>query len=170
MILKTRNHSSQSETGRGQRNPAPLRPWLPALAATVLLWAGYGCGKNEADSFVPVAGKVTLDGKPLSVGSVSFRPDASKGNKSMHVPNGDITAEGNYELMTLGKKGAPLGWYKVLVFADANTLATGGAPPVHPLPPKWMMNAKYTGEKTTNLSIEVVEKAATGAYDLNVTK
>ncbi len=170
MILGTRNHGSQSETGCGQGNRAPLRRWLPVLGATALLWAGHGCGNNETNGFVSVAGKVTLDGKLLPVGSVSFRPDAAKGNKSMHVPNGDISAEGNYELITLGEKGAPPGWYKVLVFADANTLATGGAPPVHPLPPKWMMNVKYTSEKTTNLSIEVVDKAAPAAYDLKVTK
>jgi hypothetical protein len=84
LIHKTRNHHLQSEPGCEQRNRAPLRPWLPMLGATALLWAGYGCGKDEADKFVPVAGKVTLDGKPLSVGSVSFRPDASKGNKSCH--------------------------------------------------------------------------------------
>jgi hypothetical protein len=163
-------HGVQGETRCRPGNRAPLRRWLPALAAAALPWAGPGCGKNETNGFVPVAGRVMLDSKPLPVGSVSFRPDASKGNTSMHIPNGDIDAEGNYELVTLGREGAPPGWYKVLVFADANTLATAGAPPVHPLPPKWMMNVKYTSEKTTNLSIKVVDKAAPGAYDLNVSK
>jgi hypothetical protein len=158
------------ETHRDPGNRAPLRRWLSALASAALLWAGPGCGKNETNGFVPVAGRVLLDSKPLPVGSVSFRPDASKGNTSMHIPNGDINVQGNYELVTLGRKGAPPGWYKVLVFADANPLATAGAPPVHPLPPKWMMNVKYTNEKTTNLSIEVIDKAAPGAYDLNVSK
>jgi hypothetical protein len=33
-----------------------------------------------------------------------------------------------------------------------------------------MMNEKYIDEATTPLSIEVVEKPAPGAYDLEVTK
>jgi hypothetical protein len=117
---------------------------------------------------VPVAGKVKLDGKPLTVGTVSFRPDAERGNKSMHIPIGKIDPEGNYELETVGKKGAPPGWYKVLVMADADAqLAPGTA---HPLRPRWLMNPKYADLKTTDLAIEVVENPAAERYDLNVSK
>ena len=61
-----------------------------------------------------------------------------------------------------------MGWYKVLVFADANSLIdpNSSRPPI----PKWMMHEKYTGAETTPLSVEVVEKPAAGVYDLNVTK
>src|SRR4051794_919497 len=103
-----------------QTRPAPsLRSWagrcLLALGGAALLWAAGGCGP-PGEKFYPVAGKVTLAGKPLKVGTVSFRPDASRGNTSKHIPTGAIDAAGNYELVTVGKKGAPPGWYKVLVF------------------------------------------------------
>jgi hypothetical protein len=137
-----------------------------ALGAWALLWVVSGCGGNPGERFVPVAGKVRLNGKPLGVGAVSFRPDASRGNKSMHIPTGTIDAQGNYELVTVGKKGAPPGWYKVLVFADANTPPPGV--PAHPIPPRWMTAVKYTDEQTTDLFLEVVENPETGAYDLNV--
>ena len=96
-----------------------------------------GCARNDGDTFLPVSGRVLLNGRLLNVGTVSFRPDASKGNKSMHVPNGTIDAEGNYELITINKKGAPTGWYKVVVFADANA-DPSGKPPTTLQPPKWL--------------------------------
>jgi hypothetical protein len=137
------------------------------VAIVALLGVAAGCGK-KAGEFVPVSGKVTLDGKPLTVGAISFRPDAARGNASMHIPSGDIDPQGNYKLVTVGKDGAPLGWYKVLVFADANSL--DGSNRASPLPPKWLMNAKYITEKGTDLSVEVVQTPEPGAYDLKVSK
>ena len=39
-----------------------------------ILAAACGCAQ-PGEEFVPVAGRVTVNGKPLTVGSVSFRPD-----------------------------------------------------------------------------------------------
>jgi hypothetical protein len=141
---------------------------LPALVSAAFLAAFSSCGKSEGDDFLPVAGTVKLEGELLSVGAVSFRPDASKGNKSLHIPTGEINPQGSYELVTIGRKGAPAGWYKVLVYADANALIDGNSS--RPPTPKWMMHEKYTEEGTTPLSIEVVEKPTPGAYDLSVTR
>jgi hypothetical protein len=147
----------------------PCRFRLLALTGAALLGAGVGCGGETGEKFVPVSGTVRLDGKPLTVGAVSFRPDAARGNKSMHVPSGDIDREGNYKLFTVGREGAPLGWYRVLVFADANTLPDGVVRSLKP--PRWLMNVKYTDPKTTDLFVEVVETPGPGTtYDLNVTK
>lgn len=140
---------------------------LALSSFAVLIGAACGCAA-EGDDFVPVAGNVTLDSKTLTLGSVAFHPDSSKGNNSMHIPIGEINKEGKFELVTIGRKGAPIGWYKVLVYADANTPTDPNAS--RPPTPKWMMNEKYTEKSTTPLSVEVVEKPAPGAYDLNVTK
>src|SRR4051812_40534827 len=87
---------------------------LAALLTGGVVFVAAGCADGE--KLAPVAGKVTVDGKPLTSGSVSFRPDASQGNSSQHQPTGTIDAEGNYELFVPpAKKGAPLGWYKVVV-------------------------------------------------------
>jgi hypothetical protein len=152
---------------RSQRQ-APCRAFLAVMAGALLLPIASGCSRSEGDDFVPVTGTVKLQGQPLSIGSVSFRPDAAKGNKSMHIPYGQIDGEGKYELVTIGRKGAPPGWYKVLVYADENALidANSSRPPT----PRWMMHEKYTGEGTTPLSVEVVATPAPGAYDFEVTK
>jgi hypothetical protein len=157
------DHRPTADTGRRRR-----ARFLTVLGAAALLVAAAGCGNDQGDTFHPVSGKVMLGDNPLTVGVVSLRPDASRGNKSLHHPHGEIDAGGNFEIVTVGKKGAPPGWYRVLIFADGN--ARGKDPPVHPLPPRWLVNAKYTTENSTDLFIEVVEKPAPGAYDLNVSK
>jgi hypothetical protein len=133
-----------------------------ALAALIL---AVGCS-GSTEKIVPVVGKVTVAGKPLTIGSVSFRPDASKGNTTRHHPTGVINSEGRYQLYSGRQTGAPLGWYKVLVFADENQ-AQGK---VHPVMPRYATHVKYTLETKTDLSVEVVEKPAPGAYDLSLKK
>jgi hypothetical protein len=149
------------DSARANGGPArfPLR--LLALAAL----AACGCG-GPGEKLLPVSGKVTVNGQPLTFGSVSFRPDRSRGNSSQQQPTGVIDSAGGFELYTTREKGAPAGWYKVLVFADENREVG----PLHPAPPRWAVAAKYTGEQTTDLFVEVVEKPAAGAYDLRLSK
>ena len=149
-------------------------PLLLGLAALT------GCGGGGSEKVVPVTGKVTLDGEPLTAGTVTFQPDESKGNKSKASASGMVDASGNYKLfITPEKEGAPLGWYKVgvnpvgmqmggmaalpeagkLTDPNKNVSPTGGA-----------VNKKYHVPATSGLSIEVVEKPAAGAYDLKLTK
>ena len=121
-----------------------------------------GCGQGE--TLVPVTGKVTIDGKPLGTGSVTFEPDSSKGTKAQ-VAAGEIDAQGNYKLMSGGKEGAAPGWYKVAVIAQEP------ADSKNPYAiPKSIVNSKFRDVKTSNLSVEVVANPAPGAYDFKVTK
>src|SRR4051812_30272610 len=69
--------SGPSENFMVMRSRLRGRTGLTVLCA-VLLGALPGCSK--AVKRVPVSGTVTLDGKPLGVGVVSFAPDAEKGN------------------------------------------------------------------------------------------
>jgi hypothetical protein len=96
---------------------------------------------------------------------VSFRPDAARGNASGHHPTGEIV-NGTFELYTARQKGAPPGWYKVLVFSDENSTQGG----LRPVMPRWATHAKYTSEQTTDLFVEVVEKPAPEAYDLHLSR
>lgn len=136
---------------------------LLAIGSLVALLAAGGCS-HDSDGFYPVQGKVTADGKPITVGSVTFRPDASKGNKTLHHPTGNIEADGTYTLYTISKPGAPPGWYRVMVFADGNPNPAPGTPP------QWLHNVKYTAEGTTDLRMEVIENAPAGAYDLKLSR
>lgn len=143
------------------------------LAVLILVLSASGCGDTSGvGPTFPVSGKVTINGTPLTAAStiVLFKPDAAKGNTSLFEPTGTVDAEGNYTLTTKGKKGAPPGWYKVIVTARED------APPVHPKTPKphrpvskSLLPAKYGQTQTSGLSIEVVEESAPGAYDLKLT-
>jgi hypothetical protein len=140
--------------------------FLLALCACAL---PAGCGGTYLDGvrLYPVSGTVLVEGQPLTgvpQGSVSFHPDATQGNQSLHIPTGKITPEGKYELVTGGKKGAPLGKYKVLVSAFENRKEEG------PVTPRYILDGKYYAVERTDLTVEVVENPAPGWYDLKVTK
>jgi hypothetical protein len=71
-----------------------------AVAISVLLAIGLGVGCGEKPPRVAkVAGRVTLDGKPLGKASVTFVPMATKGNENPGPTAQGITnAEGRYEV------------------------------------------------------------------------
>jgi hypothetical protein len=123
-----------------------------------------GCGA-PAEKFTPIVGKVTVNGTPLGTGSVTFHPDAGKGNNSPHIPVGTLDSEGTYQLMSATREGAPPGWYKVTVSAQE---------PIDPKNPyalpKHLISPKFNDAGTSGLEIEVVEKPQPGAYDLKLTK
>jgi hypothetical protein len=129
-----------------------------------------GCDNSGGNKLLPVVGKVTVDGQPLTVGSginssVSFRPE--KGSASAQEPAGTIDENGTYRLFTNGKEGAPPGRYHVLVSVMERF------DPKSPFPygkRKSYVNAKYGELKSSDLVLEVVPSPAPGAYDLNLKK
>ena len=135
------------------------RACLAVLCAVVLV-AQPAC--NKAVKRVPVTGAVTLDGKPLGAGVVTFAPDAEKGNTHRIVCIGRANA-GKYDLSTAAMQnydngpGAPLGWYKVYL----DTTVPGAEDlKIHP---------KFKDMNKTTIAIEVVESPAPGAYDIQFT-
>jgi hypothetical protein len=149
-----------------------LRTFPALLFAFLAVGPAPGCDDSGVGRTLPVAGKVTVQGTPLTAKStvVLFKPDASRGNTSPHEPTGTVDADGNYTLKTKGKKGAPPGWYKVVVTAHDES------PPEHPKDPRHrpaarsLVPAKYGTEKTSDLAVEVVEGPPPGAYDLKLTR
>jgi hypothetical protein len=145
---------------------APLRPLLPVAAACLL---AVGCGDDsEVGRTLPVTGSVTLDGTPLTESStvILFKPDAARGNTSLFEPAGTVDSQGVYRLTTKGKKGAPPGWYKVVVTAIDSR---AGRDASHHRPAaKSLVAAAYGQAATTPLAVEVVEDPAFGAYDLKL--
>ena len=147
-----------------------------ALLLFGLLSAALASGCGDASGVgptFPVAGKVTFNNTPLTAKNtvILCKPDAARGNTSPFEPAGTVDADGNYVLTTRGKNGAPAGWYKVVVTARED------AEPVHPKGPqrhrpvsKSLLPVRYGQAQTTDLSIEVVEKPAPGAYDLKLSR
>ena len=140
------------------------------VAAWSLGWmiaaGGTGCGKDKWDvgRTVPVAGKVTMRGKPLTTGVVIFHPDSAKGNTLAHEARGEIDGQGNYQLSTAGKGGAPPGWYQVAVISVERRIDPQG---VHG-PPRWRINPRYGNPNRSGLAVQVLEDAPPEAYDLQL--
>lgn len=130
-----------------------------------------GCG-SSAETLHPVRGRVTLEGRPWTVGDVGFFPDAGKGNSIGKAAVGTLTDSGTYELFTGGKPGVPPGWYKVVVWATRDPAAAGNpyGPDGKLRPIHWLIDPRYTNADTTPLSVEVVVNPLPGQYDLKVKK
>jgi hypothetical protein len=117
----------------------------------LLLAAGAaGCGKGLPAS---VSGTVTLDGRPLTTGLVTFLPAASG-----PVAYGAIGPQGRYSIQTGSKGGLEPGDYSVTVAANA-------PPPAAPPPaggPKYaepmlllVTPRRYADKQTTPLKATV---------------
>ncbi len=131
---------------------------VTAVGALACLSGGCGGGPSLA----PVSGKVTLNDKPLTTGNVVYYPNKAKGNTFTGLPVGEINSQGEYTLQTGGKPGAPLGAYKVTVSATPTTPDNTKPSTKNPV------NPQFGSLETTPLQVDVVEKAAPGAYDLKV--
>lgn len=143
--------------------------WLrcaPPLLGVILL-AIMGCAGSATDNLVlvPVTGKVTVGGKALHTGSVSFRPDKARGNTSTVESHGDIAEDGAYTLFTNKKPGAPVGKYIVLVTASEDI------DPRNPsATPKELVDRKYADPDRPLLQVEVEAGPKAGQYDLSLSK
>jgi hypothetical protein len=130
----------------------------------VLLLALGACGCGDNIPRAPVEGTVLIDGAPLRgmTGAVTFVPNASRGNDSPLRATGTIDTDGRYTLFTSGKPGAPPGHYTVLVTAVPPGAARDES--------KLAIPARYGGERTTPLEMEVVSEPSPGRYDLKLTR
>lgn len=123
----------------------------------VIGMAGSGCRKHSAS----VAGDVTLDGRPLATGVVSFTPSATGASAYAN-----IGADGRYSLQTGAEAGLEPGSYRVTVAANATAeqaAAMGikiGREGIMPL----LTPARYADVSTTPLVVDV--KAGSQEIDL----
>ncbi len=133
------------------------------LVAVVLLVSILGCGQDapKGPPLVQVSGIVTLNGKPLATGgTVSYRDSGG-----IIQPSGKVGSDGHYELFTDKRPGAPVGNYRVLVFASESPEQAA----VHGGLPRLIVHKKFMDLTTTPLHREVKDGNSSGAYDLQVT-
>jgi hypothetical protein len=124
----------------------------------VLVIAGCGRSSNHPATFV-VTGTVTLGGKPVEGGIITFRPA-----EDQYPANGITDADGRYELTTFSiGDGAMAGRYRVIMMKFEETTRKGGSgspeeyvPLVGPTPaPKNLLPAKYADATKSGLTVEV---------------
>jgi hypothetical protein len=90
---------------------------MPRIVCVVgLLLAAVGC--TERRDYVPVSGRVTLDGKPMAGGGVAFEPVAPEGKRDSLAfgSYGATDADGRFTLVGLkGDRGAAVGPHRVAI-------------------------------------------------------
>lgn len=114
---------------------------LVSLAAVLLL---AGCGSRLA----PVHGKVTYQGRPVTVGNVLFVPDAGG-----PTADGTIQQDGRYSLATDGRTGAAPGRYKVMIISMEDT--AGRLPEERNPLPGLLLPEKYADQQRSGLTADV---------------
>lgn len=111
-----------------------------------------GCG-GSSNNLAEVTGKVTLDGKPLTTGSVMTMPEHGRGAR------GTIDSTGSFTLSTneLGS-GASIGLHHIGVVAVEE--AVNLSPEA---PRKSLIPTKYASPETSGLTIDVKQGEANEA-------
>jgi hypothetical protein len=95
---------------------------------------------------------------------VPLEPPRDK--KMPGIPRGMIDSSGNYEIVTEGRFGAPLGKYKVWISPN---MVPGPLLPRLPLVKGMVTPKAYMSPETSKLIVEVVANAPPGFYDLQLT-
>jgi hypothetical protein len=148
--------------------PPERRTTLFAVIGCTLLLAS-GCGQPGEDGpGFPVAGRVIVDGEPLTSGSVLYIPDAQRGNHSSIRLAGPIDEKGKYTLTAEGKRNCPPGYYIVVVqaFEPRPTEAKGNRS-MH-IRGRSLVNPNYGAPATSDLRVEVKSDAGPEDYDLRL--
>ena len=160
------SESTPQQAGTGRR--------LAALLGLCVLLALAGCGKGDL-KLVPVEGKVTVGGKSLTSGIVTYSLEGEPEGSKKVAPIGTIGPDGSYKLTTNGKEGAPVGRYKVTIStkmppgSDVPDITGGGGKKPPPLETSSVkIDSRYSSLKTTPLKVEVSEKPPSGEYDLKL--
>jgi hypothetical protein len=128
------------------------RAFASIVAAIVALPMCWGCGSNAAPdgtSMVPVKGKVTFKGKPLTDGTITFEPDDF--GRAAH---GNIQPDGSFVLTTFKDgDGAVRGHHRIAVSGSAKR---GQAVPL-----------KLRDPSSSKVEVEVSEGKTEYVVDLN---
>ncbi len=138
--------------------------------AGVGAWLAWGRNSSGATEYVPVEGRVFLDGQPLTlrsdqIGKLWFYPDGRLPKSSPTPPSADIDVEGRFSLSTGGKPGVPPGRYWVMLIA---TEPSDPRRPYHRR--RSLIPDRYCAVETSGLVFDVAPGAAPGAYDLRLRK
>lgn len=116
--------------------------FIKSTAFLLFILSMSGCGSGNPRP-VPVSGKVTLDGTPVTAGHVTFSSESGQ------TATGKIESGGTFQLKTsTDSDGAVPGKYKVGVFVVGKK-PMGDEDPVSAAP------AKYANPTTSGLSYEV---------------
>ncbi|QDT97785.1 carboxypeptidase regulatory-like domain-containing protein [Gimesia aquarii] len=123
------------------------------LLSTCLILAGCSGGPTDTPPLARVKGTVTLDGKPLTSGTVQFTPNKDRGTTG-RMALGGIQPDGTFELMTIkAGDGAQIGHHLVAIECYEST-EFDPKNPTNP-EPKSLIPKRYTDSNKSGLTAEV---------------
>ena len=120
---------------------SPLRARLAVALVAALSLSAAGCGDGRPKR-VPVSGRVTIDGEPLTYGFVRFHPQ-----EGGRLGQSRIGPDGRFSLTTYDKgDGVTVGTHAVEVLAGE---------PVSDTKTKWHAPKKYAERATSELTVTI---------------
>jgi hypothetical protein len=117
-----------------------LRGWILCIAALLCFCFACGCGDGRPKR-APISGRVTIDGKPLSSGSIVVHPAGTRLATSPIGPDGRFTLS-----MFENEDGCILG---------KHPLAVVGTKMLDLTTTEWLVPKKYADSATSGLEIDV---------------
>jgi len=137
------------------------------LLLTTVFFAGgcLGGSSEELVGLVPVSGKVTLDGAPLTGASVTFMPEGTGMGRPCYGATGE---DGSYTIKDPGgREGCPVEKFKVVISKYAKEDGSPvGKDPESAAEGMEHLPEKYSNAEQTQLSAEVPEGGKTFDFDL----
>jgi len=122
----------------------------------LLLCSCAGCNGSPAS----VSGTVSLDGKPLDRGMVSFQPRSGG-----QLATGTIQSNGRYSLSTNREQGLQAGEYiATVILRERGEESEIGGPP---MPGKYIVPREYSSTETSGLNYQVTSGKNTIHIELN---
>ena len=133
---------------------APGHGMKLAIVIATLFGCCAGCGANGSGTLpqlIPVKGKVTFKGQPLTIGAIRFEPDDFG-----RPATGKLQSDGTYVLSTLKEgDGVVPGHHRVTII-DLNIKSKDGA-----------ILQKYLNTSKSKLEADVSAEKTEFAFDLN---
>ena len=131
------------------------------LAALLYCISLTGCGRSLPET-VPVHGTVTLDGKPLGVGRITFQPIKSAAGYPNRPASGKIGNDGSFEMSSFAPgDGVVPGEYQVVI----NTQTSGPTPENPTAPEVWAAPRRYGSSDKSGLKV-TVEAGSSGPLEV----
>lgn len=137
-------------------------PMRALTLAASLAGSACGCGaKDDHPATVPVQGKVTYKGAPVTLGTITFQSDAGQ------PATGTIQPDGSYRLSTFAEgDGAIPGHHRIMIVAnDADPTKIPGSSPGYKTP-KDLVPKKYGHVDSSTLETTVSKDKTSYDFDL----
>jgi hypothetical protein len=133
---------------------------LTCLALATTFISGCGGGVDDAPAIAPVKGVVTLDGQPVTSGTITFVPASTMGT-SGPASTAEISSDGTYTLAAAAGLGAVIGnhWVSVEcpVVEGINSSSADGVAPVNVSAAPCNIPARYGVARSSGVTVEVKE-------------